>query len=93
MKWLGAATWSTVWLVVFSLPFIFFFADPNASPSKIFGRGWKWVGGLYQACVELLGPEFGRGIFCAMWLALDVAIFYAIMLVAKRRTIHGKSGD
>jgi hypothetical protein len=64
------------WTVMFTLPFVFVFADPSARPIKFARSGW--LGGVNDFFVLLLGSALGRIVFCGVWLLLVAALFYGL---------------
>jgi hypothetical protein len=65
---------SLFWAVFLALPIAFFFAKPGASPS--IGP----LGDLYSAGVVLFGELGFRAIFCLVWFALELSLFWRFVL-------------
>jgi hypothetical protein len=70
--------WVIAWIVFLTLPVGLFFAQAGTPLNG------DWFAGLYVAFVELFGERSARWVFCALWLALNLALFWRLVLSKKR---------
>jgi hypothetical protein len=60
--------------VAIVMPLLFLFAGPGALP------GTSDLRDLYVSLVTLVGERHGRVLFCSVWLAVDGALVWRLLL-------------
>ena len=75
-----------IWIVFLTLPIGFLFAAPNMLLNN------DGLAGIYIAFSELLGERTARWVFCGLWLAINVLVFWRVTLSKKRHEL-GPSAD
>lgn len=73
--------WGVFWFVSFALPIAFFLSKPGA---------WLPPGPLsniYSITASAFGEGVVRVVFCGLWLALDCALFWRLVLSKKKADV------
>jgi hypothetical protein len=86
MRRLAPAILVVAWIVFLTLPIAFLLGVTAASLDR------DGLAGVYVALMELIGERRAKWLFSGLWLAMNVVVFWRVMLSKKRHDL-GPSVD